>query len=88
MAKYNYETHDFYCLKCGKPTVPVVRKTAKKREKFHRKRLWCCNCKMEINCVEITSYEEKEIFMEAFNNGEFKDEAAESLCHVGDTWQR
>ena len=82
MAKYNYETHDFYCLKCGKPTVPVVRKIAKKREKFHRKRLWCCNCKMEINCVEVTNYEEKEMFMEAFNNGEFQKEAEESVLAI------
>jgi hypothetical protein len=70
MAKYNYETHDFYCLRCANKTLPVLRSHAKKKEQFHRKKLWCTHCQMEINCVEIKTLEEKEIFMEGFNNGD------------------
>ena len=82
MAKYNYETHDFYCLQCANKTLPVLRSFAKQKEKFHRKKLWCPHCKTEINCVEITTMEEKEIFMEAYNNGEFREEAENSLIAV------
>jgi hypothetical protein len=78
MAKY--EMHDFYCLACGHKTLPVHRKQGKMHGAFHRKRLWCYHCKQEINCVEVRNDEEKEIFMEAFNNGEYQEEAAESLC--------
>ena len=78
----NYETHDFYCLRCGQPGIPVMRKLGKQREGFHRKRLYCPHCKVEINHVEVRNQEEKEQFLEAFNNGEYKNEAEESLCHV------
>jgi hypothetical protein len=77
-----FETHDFYCLQCANKTIPVVRKLAKKREKFHRKKLWCPTCRLETNCIEITNYEEKEIFMEAYANGEYRNEATESLNYL------
>ena len=78
----NYETHDFYCLRCGQPGIPVMRKLGKQHGSFHRKRLYCPHCKVEINHVEVRNQEEKEQFLEAFNNGEYKNEAEESLCHV------
>ena len=84
MAQYN--THDFYCISCGCKGLPIVRNNGRQREKMHRKKLWCCHCKAEINHVEVRSQEEKEIFMEAFNNGEYKEEAAESLCAVRSGW--
>lgn len=80
MAKY--ETHDFYCLRCGHAGVPVMRKLGKQHGEFHRKKLWCPYCKMELNHMEIRNQQEKEIFMERFNNGEYKEEANESICHV------
>lgn len=80
MAKF--ETHDFYCVCCGQKGLPITRKLAKKREKFHRKKLWCYRCKLEVNHIEITNQEEKEMFMEAYENGEYREEAAESLCYV------
>lgn len=80
MAKY--EMHDFYCLQCGKQTFPIARKVGKLHGEFHRKKLWCPWCKLETNCIEVRNIEEKELFLEAFNNGEYKEEAAESLCHV------
>ena len=88
MAKYNYETHDFYCLRCANKTLPVLRSHAKMKEQFHRKKLWCTHCQMEINCIEITTLEEKEIFMEEFANGIYQQEAEDSISHVGNSWQR
>ena len=86
MAKY--ETHNFFCLKCGKPGVPVMRKIGKQHEAFHRKRLYCPWCKIEINHMEIRNQAEKEIFMEAYNNGEYKQEAEESIlaCRSTGIW--
>ena len=82
-----FEMHDFYCLQCANKTIPVARKLSQKREKFHRKKLWCPTCKVEINCIEITTQEEKEKFMEAYENGEYQKEAEESLYNVRNSWQ-
>ena len=84
MAKY--EMHDFYCINCGRKGLPCQRKIGKLHGEFHRKKLWCCGCKTEVNHVEIRNQEEAEIFMEAFNNGEYKLEAEESLCAVRAGW--
>ena len=84
MAKY--EAHDFYCLNCGQKTLPVHRKKGQERGAFHRKRLWCVHCKAEINCVEIRNQQEKEKFLEAYENGEFREEAANSLCACRPSW--
>ena len=81
----NYETHNFFCLKCGKAGVPVMRKIGKQHEAFHRKRLYCPWCKIEINHVEVRNQNEKEIFMEGFNNGEYREEAEESLRAIGNS---
>ena len=80
MAKY--ESHDFYCINCGNKGLPVFRNNGRLHSGFHRKKLWCCHCKTECNHIEIRNQEEKELFMEAFNNGEYKEEANESICHV------
>ena len=80
MAKY--ESHDFYCINCGNKGLPVFRNNGRLHSSFHRKKLWCCYCKTECNHIEIRNQEEKETFMEAFNNGEYKEEANESICHV------
>ena len=80
MAKY--ESHNFYCINCGKPTIPIMRKNGQMHEKFHRKRLYCYNCKQEINCVECRNDMEVYEFQQAFNAGEFKEEAQESIAHI------
>jgi hypothetical protein len=90
MAKNNnYETHDFYCLRCGQKGLPIQRKVGKQHGEFHRKRLWCPHCKLEINHMEIRNQEEKEYFMEGFINGEYREEAEESLRVIGSAgfWQ-
>ena len=82
----NYETHNFFCLKCGKAGVPVMRKIGRQHGAFHRKRLYCPWCKVEINHVEVRNQQEKEIFMEGFNNGEFRAEAEDSIRACGNSW--
>ena len=82
MAKY--EMHDFYCVNCGHKGLPCLRNNGRLHGEFHRKKLWCCHCRVEINHIEVRNQEEKETFMEAFNNGEYQEEAAESLRACGD----
>ena len=83
MAKY--EAHDFYCLNCGRKGLPCQRKMGQQREQFHRKKLHCIFCNLSVNHMEIRNQEEKEYFMEAFENGDFKEEAEESIRCCGDT---
>lgn len=84
MAKY--EMHDFYCLNCGNKGLPCQRKMGKQHGEFHRKKLWCFKCKVEVNHMEIRNINEKEWFLEGFANGEFKEEATESIRACGNSW--
>ena len=86
MAKF--ESHDFYCLNCGKKGLPVQRKMGQQRGQFHRKKLYCIFCKTECNHIEIKNEIEKEIFMEGYNNGEYEEEAANSLLTLRMPGQR
>ena len=70
--KGNLLIHEFYCTRCGfKMELP--RKKSKKRETRHLKKLYCCNCKEEINFVECNnvsySYED---YLSDKNLGIFK----------------
>ena len=82
MAK-NYQTHRFFCIKCGKEGIPLARKQGHKHERFHRKKLYCPYCKMEINHVECQTDEDVYNFRVDFEEGVFADEIEESLAHVG-----
>ena len=42
----------------------------------------CIYCKEEINCVECKTEEEVETFKVCFNNGDFINEAKESLICI------
>ena len=75
-----YESHDFYCLNCGKKTIPLSRNYGFKHAKGHRKRLYCPWCKQECNAIEITNLDEKEEFVRKFAEGAYKDEAKESCA--------
>lgn len=77
-----YEIHDFYCIACGQKGMPLARKNGKQRERFHRKKLYCLNCKTEVNHIECKTQEEVETFKENFRNGVYKDEAEESLSFM------
>lgn len=83
MAKGNYAEHSFYCINCGNKGIPLMRKQGFKHGKMHRKKLYCPFCKKEVNHIECKTFEEVEEFKINFENGVYKDEAEESLCHVG-----
>lgn len=78
----NYQTHRFFCLHCGQEGVPLARKQGHKHGKFHRKKLYCYHCKMDVNHIECKSDEETYEFKINFENGEYVDEAEESLANV------
>ena len=73
------EEHSFYCLNCGLKGIPLSRSKSRKREKFHRKKLYCPHCKITVNHIEITNQFELADFQEAFANGEFIEETNKSI---------
>lgn len=84
MSKKNcqdWHSRDFYCINCGAKGIPILRAGNKLKEKNHRKRMYCPTCKHETNHIECRNYLEQLEFIEAFNAGEFADEAKESLNH-------
>ena len=57
----NYTSNDFYCMKCGNKGIPISRPKSLKREKMHRKKLYCCTCREEVNHIECkNSFEAEE----------------------------
>ena len=87
MAK-RYETHKFLCLNCGQEGIPLSRRVGHQHGRFHRKKLYCVKCKTDINHVECKTEEEVRIFKEAFEKGEFVNEAKESIssCRCSCVW--
>lgn len=77
----SYENHDFYCMNCGRKGIPLSRRVSLQHGKFHRKKLYCIYCKEEVNHIECKTYEEVQIFKDAFEREEFKEEAEESLSY-------
>lgn len=80
MAKFSI--HSFYCMKCGNKAMSLPRKDSHLYGKYHRKRLWCPICEMEVNCVECRNDSEVYEFKEAFEAGEFEEELAASLEYI------
>lgn len=80
--KGKYETHDFYCMKCGKKGLSLQRKVNHKHGKHHRKKLWCPYCKMEVNHIECRNDNEVYEFLENFKSGEYEKELEESLDFI------
>lgn len=81
----NYVEHDFYCINCGKKSLPVRRNKGHQQERLHRKKLYCPWCKTEVNHIECKTYDDVEEFKTNFLNGVYKDEAEESLAYVRNT---
>lgn len=80
-SRNRLEMHTFYCINCGKPGIPIWRKIGHMREKNHRKRLYCTNCRQTLNHIEIKTPEEAEQFRRDFENGNYKDEAAAAIAY-------
>ena len=79
----NYEEHSFWCIKCGNKGLPLMRNQGHQHSRFHRKKLYCPTCKMEINHVECKNMEDIEVFKDAFKGGYFVNEAEESVSVSG-----
>ena len=83
MAKNkNYQMHRFFCIQCGNEGIPIYRKQGHQHGRFHRKKLYCPHCKVEINHVECKNDEDVYEFRIDFEAGVFADEIEESLAHV------
>lgn len=78
----NYECHDFYCMKCGNRNYSLYRPRSRLHERFHRKTLYCPNCKIELNHIECSDDEEAFDFKIAFEEGAFIEEAEESIKFI------
>ena len=74
-----YNQHEFYCINCGQRNIPLARQDAQKREKFHRKKMYCYHCKKIVNNIECKNDSEIYEFRTMFINGDFQKEAEESL---------
>ena len=75
--KYNVD-HAFYCTHCGKKGITISRKQSKCKKPGHLKKLYCLNCKIEINhveCVEFSHYD-SEMFREEFLSGNFQKDGS------------
>lgn len=74
--KINY--NDFYCLKCGQRSYSLPRPTSRQRKDGHFKKLYCPNCKIQVNHIEIKNQEQSKEFMAAFLAGSYYEAAAAS----------
>ena len=75
MAKNKGLISEFYCTKCGRKGIPIMRPGNKYREPGHLKKLYCIYCGEETNHCEIRpigkyTYED---FQEEFELGRFVD---------------
>ena len=73
-------THSFYCIQCGNKGIDLMRKQNFKHERFHRKKLYCPCCKVEINHVECQTEEDAYEFKINFEEGVYANEVEESLA--------
>lgn len=80
MAKY--EEHKFYCLNCGRASIPIQRQKGHQYKSLHRKKLYCPYCKITVNHIECRTLDDEKEFLENFKNGVYTDEAAESISTV------
>ena len=62
--------HSFYCIQCGNKGIPLARCEARRKEKFHRKKLYCCFCKEEVNHIECKTLEEVQEFKKNFKKSQ------------------
>lgn len=74
--------HSFYCIKCGNKSYDLPRKKGIQKERFHRKKMFCPHCKIEINHIECRNDADVYEFKEMFEEGAFVEEAEESLSHT------
>ncbi|MCC8068815.1 MAG: hypothetical protein LIO71_03565 [Ruminococcus sp.] len=75
-TKYdNITISEFYCTYCGQKGLPIARRAGQQREAGHLKKLWCPNCNMTVNHVEVRPFGSYnyEDFKQEFELGRFID---------------
>lgn len=70
----NFKTHRFFCLNCAKEGIPLPRKQGHRHAKFHKKKMYCPNCKQVFNHIECQTEEDIYRFKEDFENGVYLNE--------------
>ena len=80
--------HSFYCMKCGNKAMELFRKRGFQTERFHRKKLYCPYCKLELNCIECKNDEDVYEFKENFEKGVYENEVKDSLHYLGNSRER
>ena len=78
----NFETHNFYCMHCGKKNIVLFRSRGHLKKKNHRKVLYCPYCQNTVNHIECKTKDDEIEFIEAFNQGLYKEEAEQSINFV------
>ena len=48
----NYETVNFYCINCGNKGIPIARMGNNRKDKGHRKNMYCPTCRHTVNHIE------------------------------------
>lgn len=76
------ELHSFYCIHCGNKSMELPRPRSLRRERFHRKVLYCPKCHVDVNHIEVKDEDDRFDFLDLFERGVFKDEAEESISYV------
>lgn len=62
---FNY----FYCPTCGQRGYELPRPSGHRREKFHRKWLYCPHCRKQVNMIECKDDEDIYEFKIQFAKG-------------------
>ena len=73
--RQEHTTSDFYCTKCGRKGIPIVRRAGQQREAGHLKKLFCLYCQEETNHAEVRPFGAYNVedFKEEFELGRFVD---------------
>lgn len=82
VRRTNVQFNDFYCLNCGKKSFSLPRKTCHQHEQFHRKKLYCPNCRIVCNSIEIKTENDRWQFLEDYQNGVYNNEK-EDIIYYG-----
>lgn len=75
------EIHTSFCINCGHKGIPICRRISKQHKSFHRKLMYCPNCKHTVNHIECKNEKEAQEFLIHFNKGDFKEEAMNEILY-------